>query len=780
MAFSWYEDVYLRSLATKLDQYEVVCFDVFNTLLFRACNEPGDVFAMVGKELQSHFKQWQYAPETYQSLRVEAEHRARSRRGAGEDCTFDEIFTEMPFAPEMTATMQKVESDCENRILYLNNSMHSFMKHCANNGKKIVIISDMYHSTAQILQFLEIAGVKTSLISNTYISSEHRCFKQSGRLFKRFLIEHPHIKPEKVLHIGDNIKADVDGAKAVGIHSVYYPVIEDTFSSLFSLERSVYDIRLGEIASLRKLAAVCNAPDDASLRFFHTFGAEIIGPLYALFADWVVSYAEKRDVSVILSFMREGSLLAKVISHAAHAGSVDVHCYPSSISRQPAYIASIFESNYTERISQTLSRGGRELKSTFDDIGLDINKSPFAQMSSTILSDLKQDGRIEQLEKYLMTPEIKESVLDFTTQQREYLVNYVDSLTGGKPALTVDIGIKGTTERFLNDIKSSCSWSQKLLHVLMMGSTDTNTVNIMNGIDIVSWLGIAGENGDLIGKLKYQILVVESFINDYCGSTMGYKQEEDKILPILDDEILSDSQKHMVKACWNGVETFQELWIMLSDQKPWIRGELLERKSDFLKIWLRFIEMPTQAEADMMGSFPYVDHFNSQFATTLMGRLPKQGLNDAEIRMYIANEMKNGTFWPQAAVVKVYPEYNISRLLENLNDISQEQIYEILRIVQRMGYKKGIIFCASELGRRFSEMADVFKIPLLCFVDSDKRLHGTVVNGLIVRSLDSITEQVDYYVIATYIYANEIRTILQSKYRAFINRPEFYDFGEKE
>jgi len=51
------------------------------------------------------------------------------------------------------------------------------------------------------------------------------------------------------------------------------------------------------------------------------------------------------------------------------------------------------------------------------------------------------------------------------------------------------------------------------------------------------------------------------------------------------------------------------------------------------------------------------------------------------------------------------------------------------------------------------------------------------VNGLPVLPLDRVPAKVDYFVIASYIYAGEIKTILETWYPNKNARPMFFDFS---
>ena len=78
-----------RALARRLAHFDVVSFDVFDTLLLRDVDRPEEVFSFVGAKL---------GYPDFRRLRVEAERRAREKKsrapGAGE-VTLSEIWQEL-------------------------------------------------------------------------------------------------------------------------------------------------------------------------------------------------------------------------------------------------------------------------------------------------------------------------------------------------------------------------------------------------------------------------------------------------------------------------------------------------------------------------------------------------------------------------------------------------------------------------------------------------------------------------------------------------------------
>ncbi len=103
----------------------------------------------------------------------------------------------------------------------------------------------LYPHLAQTLAHLRKAGYRIGLVSNTgrtwgrylrpiqdelgvgkyfdarVFSDEVRARKPDRRIFERAL-ERLHLEPEEVVHIGDDVEADVAGAKGMGMRAVWF------------------------------------------------------------------------------------------------------------------------------------------------------------------------------------------------------------------------------------------------------------------------------------------------------------------------------------------------------------------------------------------------------------------------------------------------------------------------------------------------------------------------------------------------------------------------------
>ncbi len=685
---------------------------------------------------------------------------------------------ELPFTREIKDEIGRLEIETETRSLYLNPNVDDFVRECVAAGKTVALLSDMYYSAEQLRSFLLAAGMSRDYLDEIYVSSEHGVNKASGGLFKVLLAAHPEVGRSRVLHIGDHETADVLSPREAGLQSLHYRLIPQPFGSVQDLEKSLFDVDLDEISSLRKLAGGTHPyPSDSEESAFHALGAEVLGPVYALFADWVVDQARSREIATILPMMREGELLARVVNASAASRGVNVRCVPLHISRQPAFIASIHEANYPQRISQTLLRGGRRVGEVVEELGAVWDEDALGVSRDIQVSHLTRAQAV-RLEDWLLLSEVRDLVLTHASRERSRLVSLLKVLTQGEAALTLDIGTKGSTERYLHDVRAVDDSMPPLSHALVMGSGASTVAGILDGVDIVGWLGIAGENDLLIDRIRSQIQVVETFVNAPVGTTLGYQEIDGVVTPVLADTEVPSEQARLVEVCWQGIDTFQSMWLSVSRRKPELREALVNKKTGFLGMLLRFIESPTITEAKVFGDLVYADMFNGVAPAPLAGVQVPQGSDEASVARFIAKQLSEGVYWPQAAVSRSAPDHLSSRLLGAMTlDPARAAMARIFEEVAARGLSSGVVFGASDLGRSIAEVARLYGNPVLCFVDSDRRLHGTTVNGVPVLSLEGVPAETDHFIIASYVHGAQIRSILQERYAALPQPPVIFDLS---
>lgn len=198
----------------RIKGYDVISFDLFDTLLFRPFSEPSDLFFFIGEKLQfMDFKRIR--------MQLEAEERDACRRERGHtEITLEAIWRRMERETGLDAARgMETELETERSFCYANPFMLEIFTRAKRLGKKIIVISDMYLPKKFLSELLEQNGFTG--VEELYISGEWGRSKAAGTLYaavKRRLAE-----GASVLHIGDNPHSDGSMAQRHGFTPCLYP-----------------------------------------------------------------------------------------------------------------------------------------------------------------------------------------------------------------------------------------------------------------------------------------------------------------------------------------------------------------------------------------------------------------------------------------------------------------------------------------------------------------------------------------------------------------------------
>lgn len=195
-----------------LMQYDVISFDIFDTLLFRKVTRPTDVFSLVEKSMNL---------PGFAQARIQAEHAARQKMQhlfSTTEVQLQGIYTEMmPLYGARCAELQREEIQTEFECCYANPVMVALVRELHDMGKTIIAVSDMYLPQKVIVQLLENCGF--TQFEQVYVSCEYRVGKADGRLFQIVCKQHPN---KSIVHIGDNFRSDVIKKSMDRMYSLHY------------------------------------------------------------------------------------------------------------------------------------------------------------------------------------------------------------------------------------------------------------------------------------------------------------------------------------------------------------------------------------------------------------------------------------------------------------------------------------------------------------------------------------------------------------------------------
>lgn len=215
------------AISQELQHYDVISFDVFDTLICRTVGHPTDVFGIM--------EQRTGIPE-FANCRIEAENAARQYRSARyhtREVTIEEIYHTMlqdsrvkvssgKYGAALTkqdlSTWIALEMEAEKQCCRADPYMRKLVRLLLAQGKPVIATSDMYLHQAQVQDLLQLCGYAD--FGEIYVSCDHRAGKSDGRLFPRIL---QRLGPDKrLVHIGDNFYADVYKPKELGMSTIHY------------------------------------------------------------------------------------------------------------------------------------------------------------------------------------------------------------------------------------------------------------------------------------------------------------------------------------------------------------------------------------------------------------------------------------------------------------------------------------------------------------------------------------------------------------------------------
>lgn len=192
----------------KIDNYDYVSFDIFDTLIKRNVKNPENVFDIIEqKNVLKDFKK----------KRLQAQKKA-IQNTKREEITLNEIYKNFENISEYEKnSLFKLEVDTEKDVCSKKNEIFEIYRYCLEHDKKIYIISDMYLPLYVIENILKENGYER--YDRIVLSSDVMYTKRTGSIFK-FVLKSDKIDNRKIVHIGDHPLSDYINPRKFGIQSI--------------------------------------------------------------------------------------------------------------------------------------------------------------------------------------------------------------------------------------------------------------------------------------------------------------------------------------------------------------------------------------------------------------------------------------------------------------------------------------------------------------------------------------------------------------------------------
>ena len=411
-----------EQLAQKLKKYDVICFDIFDTLILRPFLSPDHLFYIVSLKLNY---------PAFRELRINAEKNTRAIKK--EPC-FNQIWQNLSHNTGIDfKSGSLLEWQCERKLCFANPYMIKVVCCLLKLNKTVVAISDMYFKEDYLKELLiknGYGGIKNVLSSCDYGTS-----KSEGGLYR--IVKDRFYGQKSFAMVGDNLHSDIKMAQKNGFDSYYYPNVNQLGAKLrckdmSKLVKSVY----GALVN----AHIYNGVNSFDIAYEYGF---IYGGLFVLgYTRFIRRIKEQENIEKLLFLSRDGALLLKAYRQ----------CYPDDRDVCYAYwsrlcaiklCADHFRDEFFLRFVYHKALSGITFKELFLNMELIELLDHFAKSTNQNPGSKLTYKNADSVKKYLQDswPRVLEI---YSAQQKAAAKYYGGILKGAGKAAAVDIGWAGS------------------------------------------------------------------------------------------------------------------------------------------------------------------------------------------------------------------------------------------------------------------------------------------------------------------------------------------------
>ncbi len=234
--------------------YKYYLFDLYGTLIDIHTNEEA---LPLWEKLSSFyaFNGAHYTATTLEEAYIEKvnTYKALETHTAYPDFPLEQVFRDLFLAKAVTPTTDLTLSAMQlfrilsTKYIRLYPSVHELLSQLKACGKKLFVLSNAQREfTLKEMRILDIEAY----FDGIYFSSDHHCCKPDSAFYE-ILLKSENLLPQDCLMIGNDYKADCEGANACGIASLYiHSNLSPDYPKDFSAQYKVLKGGLAKATSL--------------------------------------------------------------------------------------------------------------------------------------------------------------------------------------------------------------------------------------------------------------------------------------------------------------------------------------------------------------------------------------------------------------------------------------------------------------------------------------------------------------------------------------------------
>jgi predicted HAD superfamily hydrolase len=529
----------------KLMKYDIITFDIFDTLITRKLYEPDDLFRLMQYKLKKS------KIGDFYSLRKEAEKLAVSRKI--DNVNIYDIYKALAeiahLEEEEVTSIRDLEIQLEVENCIPRKEVKCIFDALILADKKVILLSDMYLTRNLIEKMLAKCGYYGYY--DMWVSCDVGCRKGNGEMWDCFFEKYGD---RRTIHVGDNEVSDIKNVSKRGKDSFYLMDSRKMFGlTEFSwngnLSKTAAKIGDSIVLGLIVNKTFCNSPfafHDAGKKIqvknLRECGYAIYGPTMLYFFIWFNEQLKENKTDLILFLSREGYYLKKMYDvfnelteNKMFAPLKNCYFYTSRRASSVAEIndmddiREILKKGYIGKFSLLLkSHFGIELKKDLPDVHIELPKE--IEKTSTLL------------EPYI------EEIYHRAKMERENYKEYfysIDTDYMNKNIAIVDVGYSGTAQYYLS----------RMIHKKTDGyyfSTSMAEKPKKIGCRMFSCFG-QQQAGDVSNDYW---AMLEAFLVAPHGQFCCFEKDGERIKPVFNNQKISQQKIEQFEEVYNGVVDF--------------------------------------------------------------------------------------------------------------------------------------------------------------------------------------------------------------------------------
>jgi len=581
---------------------DLVSFDVFDTLVTRACAAPAEVFRFLALEPPLCIAGM--SPSELAAHRRAAETEARRLRAAktrtDAEVSLAEIHDQLALrlGVDTSAAFAAAELAAEHRLVRANPRVVAWLDAARNAGKRVLAISDTWYSAQQVQAMLAAVGIDIHLAA-IYTSSDARATKQDGRLFA-VVQSREGVVPARWLHVGDHGVSDHQTPRRLGLQTLLQP---------FDGAREVPSPALTLAGSIRTglTAAARHRRENAAWRI----GYRALGPLLTAFAQWLGAQARASGARRIVFLLRDG-LLFERICRSCHAlpDGVGVSSMPAS--RRAALLPAVLADAKWALPGLLAGVGPRPIGEYLTRLGIAPQKHA-AALARAGVPDLHiaVDARVAEyrdlIVRVLAIPEILKELGTHAARERDALLHAlaIAGLRDGAPSMLVDLGWNGSIQKALHRVVVAADRRDPRWLGCYLATWPGIADGAPAAMQARGFLSDAGAPDSVRHTLATGRELLEVLCSSFEGSLLHFTGTDGT--PVLAPYEFDDAHAAAIRSIHDGADAYASAHAAVLDS-----ADALLTIDEAIHEWPRLTHNPTHEEASVLGRLSHSDNVGSQ------------------------------------------------------------------------------------------------------------------------------------------------------------------------